>query len=233
MSDRYTDALVEYQARWAELKRQAGVETSHHPDMSHEGPYITISRQLGAGGTDVAHRVAKPLGWRVVDRELLSSIATLTETSEEAVSARDEKASGIFDDYLSHLLLPDDLSHGGYLRQMTRLVASFAREGRVIILGRGANWFLHPARGLRIRIVAPFDVRVAAVVAHEGLSEQAARAKVRAHDAEQRAYVKQSFGKDIDDPIGYDYVLNTGALSLELAADCVASSLARKLGGHL
>jgi cytidylate kinase len=229
MTDRLTDRLVEYQARWSALKAKAGLSDAGAGSMRQEGPYITVSRQLGSGGTRIAERLGESLGWRVVDRQLLKHIAERTDTSERALLARDEKASGILDDYLSHLFVPDDLGQGGYLREMTRLVASFAREGRVVILGRGANWFLDPKRGLRLRIVAPLEERAGNLAEFEDIDEREAERRILSNDEEQRAFVRQTYGKDIDDAGGYDMILNTGVLDLELAVDCAATALARKL----
>ncbi len=226
-----SEHLVEHQARWKQIKEAAGLE-QECPSLEQEGPYLTISRQLGSGGTELAHRVAGPLGWRVVDRELVSAIAEKTHSSLGAVLAHDERASGLLDDYLSHLLVPDDPGHGAYLRAMTMIVASFAREGRVVVLGRGANWFLDPERGLRVRVIRPPGQRIEEVAREEGIDLRAAEERVRRHDEEQRRFIEQTFGRSIDDPLGYDLVLNTGHLTPEQAADIVTAALCRKLQGE-
>ena len=223
-----TEHLVEHQARWRQIKEAAGLE-EECPSLEYEGPYLTVSRQLGSGGTELAHRVAAPLGWRVVDRELVAAIAEKTHASPGAVLAHDERASGLLDDYFSHLLVPDDPGHAAYLRAMTMIVASFAREGRVVILGRGANWFLDPERGLRVRVVAPFSRRVERIARDENLSVREAEEKLRRHDEEQRRFIEQSFGRAIDDPLGYDLVLNTAHLDSDQAAEIVTTGLCRKL----
>ncbi|RMF73245.1 MAG: cytidylate kinase-like family protein [Acidobacteria bacterium] len=223
-----TEHLVEHQARWRQIKEAAGLE-EETPSLEVEGPYLTISRQLGSGGTELAQRVAGPLGWRVVDRELVAAIAEKTRASLGAVLAHDERASGLLDDYLSHLLVPDDPGHAAYLRAMTLIVASFAREGRVVILGRGANWFLDPERGLRVRVVRPFGQRVDQLARDEGLAIRDAEDRLRRHDEEQRRFIEQAFGRSIDDPLGYDLVINTGHLDLDQAAEIVTTALCRKL----
>jgi cytidylate kinase len=227
---RDTGELVEHQARWSDLRRrleQLDRELPRRP--AHGGPWLTMSRQLGAGGQQLARELAAPLGWRVVDQEILADVARRTHSSEELLRARDEHASGLFDDYLSHLLLPSDPGQSGFHTEVMRTVVHFAREGKVVLLGRGANWFLPPRCGLRVRVFAPEPDRVARVVREQGLEEAAALRRVREHDANQRAFIRQVYGRDIDDPLGYDLVVNTGEIDLALAAEIITTALRQRL----
>ena len=54
---------------------------------------ITISRQFGAGGSEVAKRVAAALGWRVVDNELVEQVAARAGLPPERVAEREERVS--------------------------------------------------------------------------------------------------------------------------------------------
>lgn len=228
--DRFTDALVERHARWSQLRDAASSEKPTRTPAF--GPYITISRQLGAGGCELAHVLAAPIGWKVLDREILRSMADLHNASEDALAARDEQPSRLFDDLLSHLLVPGDMGQSGYLSDLARTVGTFAREGRVVVLGRGANWFLSGKYGLKLRTVAPFEQRVASLARRQGIDEKSARTQVERHDRDQKAFIRQTFNRDIDDPLGYDIVLNLGTISLDQAADLAVAALRRKLGGQ-
>lgn len=226
-----TEALVEHQALWRQLKEAAGVLDDARTGVAqHEGPYVTVSRQLGTGGTELARLIAAPLGWKVVDREIIAAIAAQGAGSLHSVSQRDEHAAGIFDDYLSHLLVPDDPGQAGYLRAMACALAAFAREGRVVIVGRGANWILDPGAGLRLRVIAGVRFRIARIREHEpALREDDARARLARHDADQRRFVKQTFGREIDDPAGYDLVFNVETLPLAAAAHVAVAAVTQKL----
>jgi cytidylate kinase len=103
------------------------------------------------------------------------------------------------------------------------------KQGSAVILGRGANWFLDPRFGLRVRIVAPMERRVAAVARELDLPSARAERRVRAYDAGQAAFIRQVFDHDIDDPLGYDLVLNLEALDLEPAVRIAISALRREL----
>lgn len=229
---RRTEALVEHQARWRQLKELAGIADAEATErLRHEGPFVTVSRQLASGGAQLAARIAAPLGWRVVDRELIAAIVHAGEGSESALSLRDEHAAGLFDDYVSHLLVPDDPGQAGYLRAMARAVIAFAHEGRVVILGRGANWLLRSACGLRVRAVADLEARVERLLAREhDLTAHEARTKLLHHDAEQRRFIRQTFGRDIEDPTGYDVVVNLGTVTIEDAARLIVSAVGQRIG---
>jgi cytidylate kinase len=227
------EQLIERQAKLWEVGRRLAREGGEaaRREMVHlgEGPWITISRQIGAGGGAVAQRLAEQLGWQIFDREILAQIARHTHTKEKIISRLDEHAVGRFNDYVNQLIVPDDIGQAGFLVELTRVCWALARQGKAILIGRGANWFLDPRYGLRIRLIAPFDVRVARIARQQGLPEHAATKLVRDHDAEQQGFIRQAFGRHIDDPLGYDLVLNTEHLDDGVAAETAASALCFKL----
>ncbi len=283
--------LVERQGMSFEARRRAADEQQVVP--APREPWITISRQLGSGGNELAHLLAARLGWHVYDHEIVARIARASHVGETIVRGHDERPVGVLQEQLSALMIPSEGGHAAYVDQLTHVIVDIARGGRAVILGRGANWFLDPARGLRLRVVAPERDRVQRVLARLADSgstaaggavsggaaaggvageddaaraaaggaaaggaaagtagggdvaraaadrvkaggaerpalralEQDAQRRVREADAAQRAFVKQSFGRDIDDSSGYDLVLNTGTLGTEAAADLVVSVL--------
>ncbi len=71
-----------------------------------EGPWITISTQLGAGGVELSRGLGARLGWQVFDKEILGEIAKNTNTREKVLSRLDDHAVGAFEDYVTHLFVP-------------------------------------------------------------------------------------------------------------------------------
>ena len=121
------------------------------------------------------------------------------------------------------------LDYAAYLEEMTRVVSGLAQKGQAIILGRGANWFLDARYGLRVRIVAPLDHRVARMAESKGIAEAEARRKLLEFDHDRKAFVQQVFGRDIDDPLGYDLTLNLEYMTPQAAGEFVLTSLRAKL----
>jgi cytidylate kinase len=194
-----------------------------------EGPWISISRQLGSGGTELGHRLGQELDWQVFDREILSAIAEHTHTRETVLRWLDEHAIGPFTDYLARLMNSDIPGQVSFQQETARVVWGLARQGNAIILGRGANWFLDETYGLRLRVTAPLALRVSRIAAAEGLDDARAEQKVREHDERQRGFVRQVFGKEIDAASGYDCILNLGSVGLETATRMVLVALRGKL----
>ena len=68
---------------------------------------ITVTRELGSGGDEIARKVAEMLGYQYVDRRLVEEIADLTDTSPEEVAQYDEKGEGRIQYFLKCLLVPE------------------------------------------------------------------------------------------------------------------------------
>jgi len=113
---------------------------------------------------------------------------------------------------------------------MARVILALGRRGRAILVGRGANWLLDPACGLRLRLVSPLPARIARVAAGEGLAPAEARERIRQDDAARARFIRQAYREEIDDPAGYDLILNVGSLAADAAAECVLAALRHKLG---
>jgi cytidylate kinase len=99
---------------------------------------------------------------------------------------------------------------------------SCARDGGIVIAGRGAPLLLKEVdHALKVRIVAPLEVRVERMMAREGLDHRSATTRIKAHDKEQAARFDYLFGVDWTLPEHYDLVVNTGRGSLDTAAELV------------
>jgi cytidylate kinase len=227
-------AILERQARAWERKRTLVEADSKaaRERLAHlrEGPWLSISRQWGSGGLEVAREAGRRLGWEVYDREILAAIAEQTHTREAVLADLEKGAVGPFRDYISQLIVPGDPGRVTYLVELAKLVWGLARKGHVVLVGRGVNWYLDARYGLRVRIVAPLDHRVARLAAAEGTPEADARRKLLQIDHDRKAFVQQAFGRDINDPLGYDLVLNVERLTVEAAARIIGDALHAKLG---
>jgi cytidylate kinase len=227
------EAMLERQARFWEVRRRLAEEGGEpaRRALAHlpEGPWVSVSRQLGSGGLEVARRIAERLGWQVFDREIVSTIARHTHTQEAVLSYLDERAIGPINDYIARVLDPGLPGQVPFLQEMVRVIWGLAKQGSSVIVGRGANWFLDPRYGLRLRVVAPRNLRVSRIAQARGLAPAEAERTVRLHDARQEEYIRQAFRESIDDPLGYDCVLNLGVLDVEAAVETVHAALRHKL----
>jgi len=227
-------SIVERQATFWDLQRRMAAEGGEPAGvtLAHlaEGPWITVSRQIASGGLELGSRLASELSWQLFDHEILAEIARHTHTREEVLARIDERAISSFAEYISQFVIPGALTQIGYLQELLRVIWGLGKQGGAVILGRGANWILTPRFGLRLRVMAPRDLRVEHLAAQGGLDAAEAERRVEANDAAQAAFIRQVYGRDIDDPLGYDLVLNLGGIDTESAARLCLSALRCKLG---
>lgn len=228
-SNRKVLELADRQGLFTEVRRRSK-DVGLPETRRTEGPWLAVSRQLGSGGSFLAIRVAEALGWKAYDREILAAIAADTRSDEDLLSRLDEQGVAEFHEYLAPLIVPDDPGQARYLKEMTRVIARIAREGRAVLVGRGANWILTPSRGLRVRAVGARDARAAFLAEAEGISLDKARKQVDENDATQKKFIRQAFNREIDDPAGYDLVLNPLDLGLDAATATVLAAAKAKLG---
>lgn len=195
---------------------------------------ITISREIGAGGGEVARRVAETLGWRVVDNELIDQIAARSGLSPAEVAEREERAPGFLERLIRMLTraAPEILSappdedpereEAELVKITESVVAEVAREGRVVLVGRAAPAVLKEDRdGLHVKIVAPRSDRVAAVAQRLAVPKETAEKEVARSDANRARYHQQYYHRDWNDAAQYHLVLNTAWLGVDSAVATV------------
>jgi cytidylate kinase len=221
------EQIIERQAKSWEVRGRMSEEGR---EPVEEGPWLTISKEWGARGVDLAGLLAADLKWQVFDREIVSSIAKQTTMRDAVLSRLDEQAIGAFNDYIVQLLVPSDPGQLTYLQQLVRVIWGLARQGNAIILGRGANWFLKARYGLRVRVIAPVEVRAGFLARQEKIPLVEAGKRIKEYDAKQVAFIQQAYGRDITDPLGYDLTINTAEMELDTAKEIVLSALHSKLG---
>jgi cytidylate kinase len=104
-------------------------------------------------------------------------------------------------------------------------IGTIGKHGRAVIVGRGANFILPPEGIFRVRILAPLEMRVQNVARDFGVPVEEAKRRVLRTESARRAFVRKYFHADIADPVNYDLMINTGALSIEAAEKTVMGAL--------
>ncbi len=104
------------------------------------------------------------------------------------------------------------------LHQIELIILEYALKGNVIIYGRGGQDLLSAVSSvLRVRIIAPFELRVERWAEREWLDPDLARKLVRRSDQQRAGFIKYYFDRDWENPLHYDLVLNTERISEETA----------------
>lgn len=202
---------------------------------------ITLSRQFGAGGAEVAKRVADRLQWRVADNEFVERVAARAGLTPDEVAVREERVPNFLERLAwalasasAELAVPtgatmEGLSEPLMVRVTESVVAEIAREGRVVLVGRGAAAILgERERTLHVQVVAPVGIRVERIAGRLGVPLDEAKKLVHESDGRRSKYHKEYYGRDSADPVNYHMVLNTGYLGLDGTADLMVREAGRR-----
>jgi cytidylate kinase len=192
-------------------------------------PWVAISRAFGSGGGEIARRLAARLNYPIVDKEILEVLVQEGHLREAVVEALDERDRSSLDVWVDGILRGKLQDKDDYLRTLVRVIGGIAIHGHSIIIGRGANFILDPARGLNARIVAPLPQRIETITRIRGLDEAEAAKLVEKIDGERGAFIRRHFHRDIEDPLAYDLIINTAGLGMDLAVDLIERSFRQKL----
>ena len=191
---------------------------------------ITISREYGAGGSELGVLLGKELGWRVLDHELVQQLAARLRCEEGEVVAMDEHALAA----VAVVTAPESRAHSKPWSTDPDCIAAAAREVLqeaasklpLIVVGHGGNClFRGRADVLRVRVTAPFEVRVRRVAKRTGLTPAQAAAEVRRKDSDRQQYLQRYYHSNLNDPCEYDLQVNTAAVPLAAAARLVLALL--------
>jgi cytidylate kinase len=196
--------------------------------LGGQQPMICISREYGARGAAMGRMVAERLGFRYYAQELIHEVAEVAHVRRQLVESLDERVQDGISEWVAGLIKRGGFAPSDYLQNLSKVVLTLGRHGKGVIVGRGAHFILEPKTTLRVRVVAPLEVRVARIAGRDGLSEADARATILRIDGERVAFNKQHYGADIADPIHYDLVVNAGALGLESAAELTVRAYAAR-----
>jgi cytidylate kinase len=202
---------------------------------------ITISREYGSAGGEIATRLARHLKWQLIDHEIVERVALEMGTSLGAAEAYDERTEGILARIFNNLqsLQPAYMAGASpkaflkneetYLKTVSQIVLAAATQGHVIIVGRGSQVLLAQKRDvLHVRIIAPFEKRVDYVMTREGIDRAAAEARIKMKDHDRTKHLETAFHQKPDDAHLYDVVLSTAFLDLDSAVEIISLALQQK-----
>jgi cytidylate kinase len=193
-------------------------------------PSVTISRQMGAGGIEIAELLSDHLAdsskrkWVVFDRNLAELVWRNPNLPGPVERFFHEEVPGAIHDAVQELL--GVRTTGWHLVEHTaETILRLAGLGNVIFIGRGANIITANQKSvLHVRLVAPFAKRVRQIEEHHRLGPQEAVELISATDDTRKRYIKHYFRAEIDDPINYHFVINTGLIGCDEAARIIADA---------
>jgi cytidylate kinase len=179
-------------------------------------PVITLSREMGSRGDDIALAAAERLGLQVVGREVINRAARAAGAPEVALAEIDEL--GLLG------VKPSAAAVRQYGEKVRQIIEEFASQGNVLIAGRGGQIVLAGRPGvLHVRVSAPRPQRVGLVQERCGVPAEVAAARVDASDRARAGFLKRHHNAAWDDPTLYDVVLNMAHVSVAAATDAICA----------
>lgn len=189
--------------------------------------YITISREAGAGGSEVARQLGVRLGWQVFDRNLLDHISERFNADRQMLELVDETGSNWVYDVLGSWMDRQIIPHEKYVMHLSRAIVSVAQCAHGVFVGRGAQFILPRPRGLHVRLVAPETFRLDRLMRENGWDTATARRRMAELDRGRSDFVMRFFHHDVSDPHLYDLVINVGRFAIAGAVEQIASAVER------
>jgi cytidylate kinase len=181
---------------------------------------VTVEREYGSGGGEIARLLATQLGWKLWDQLLTEEIARLANCPKAVVEVREER-----NDPLYYRLFKSFL-RGSYegslnahklnlvdsetiLKITERVVQHAAKTGDCVIVGRGSQHFLRNRPDtLRVFLYAPREDKVRRLL-DRGKSEKEAQQLVDTVDRERVDFIQKYFGVEWPDRPVYHAMINT------------------------
>ncbi len=181
---------------------------------------VTIDREYGCGGAEIAEQLAKHLSWKLWDHLLTEEIARLGNCPERVVEEREERKDPLYYRLFKSFLRGSyegslnahklkEIDSESILKLAEQIVQHAAKRGNCVIVGRGSQYFLRDRDDtLRIFLYAPRKDKVRRLRSR-GKSEEEAQELVDIVDQERADFIAKYFHAEWPNRALYHAMINT------------------------
>lgn len=202
-------------------------------------PFVTISREAGAGGHTLARDILRQMevkypgdlseGWEVFDHKLCMMIAQDAKLGVSFDSLLEEEYRSEVSQVIYEMVAQKASRYQVYKR-IFEIVRILGTLGKCVIVGRAGMCVTHDLPlGVHVRLVASEETRVKRMMQMLECGEKEARRKVREQDRDRRRLLHDFFSRDINDPLLYDAVFNTEMMAVPEIAAVVVDMIGQKM----
>jgi cytidylate kinase len=200
---------------------------------------ITINRESGSGGGEIARLLGEKLGLKVYGRAILQSVADHFNATLEDMDRVKAQRANWWNDFCNFYRQFDTTSRAGnsnpeaspltlYYAE-ARLLRELAEQESCIIVGRaGFHIFRDNPNALHLLIMADRDARIARIAAKQNLSPEEAAKVIDKTDKARDTFVKTVADTSRYDARNYDFVLNVTNMPTEAVAQFLADNIRKK-----
>jgi cytidylate kinase len=223
----------------AMLKKYLKARGRMNADMDVGYPFVTISRQAGAGGHVLARNIVRAVekslpgdmgeGWEVFDHKLCLLIAQDPDLSASFNTLLAEGYRSEISITIEEILIGESRQYRT-MKRLFEVVRGLCSIGKVVIVGRAGNFVaadlpLHA----RVRLVASEEWRTRNMMELLDVSKAEALKALKKQDAERAQLIYDFFNQDINDPLNYDCLLNAECVSSPDMAELVTGLVKQRV----
>ncbi len=177
---------------------------------------VTISRQPGCQGEEIAKKLASKMGYIYLDGILLKEKLLEHQIPDSLFDRYDEKKPG----YWANLSKKTEL----YLNNLKMVILEFASQGDCVLVGRGTQILFAGIPGVvRVRITAPKLVCIRQLAKEQDCSEKEAEKIMRQINNERKGFYRTFFNTNLESNELYDLIINNHYLNIDKVVDVISS----------
>lgn len=190
----------------------------------HNHPFVTISRQTGAGGVNFPEHIVHHINqenqntgskWMYFDKDILEIVLEKHNLPKEIKKFMPEKKVSEFQDVIEQLFKLHPNEHR-LITKVSDTILHLSHLGNVVLVGRGSNIITsHSKNGLHLRLIDKLENRIEHIMNFFKLNRVQALKLIQAEDKNREKYIKKYFNKDINDSSLYSLVINIGAFKID------------------
>ena len=208
-------------------------------------PFVTISRQAGAGGTTLAQHLVERLNdvnpdaerpWTCWDRELVERVAADHHISQELIDSLEDVHRPWLEDFFTGLSFgngaeqPDELA---VYHRVAAAIRALARLGRVVLVGRGGVCITrNMPGGVHVRLVAPQRQRIAFMMRKFNVSQDVAAQQVSRLDRNRESFYRRYWPTHPLASEMFTVTLNTADLTEDQLVECLVPLIFARRNGR-
>ncbi len=208
-------------------------KSSMHTERNTK-PFITISRETGAGGFDFANKLLDRINsikpeekWALFDKNILEKVMEDYEMPRELERFMPERKIPEFQTVLEQLFGLHPSEHK-LIHRISMTIYHLAYLGNIILVGRGANIITAGLKhGLHLRLIEPLDRRVAYSAEYFNIDRGAALKFIETEDRNRKEYIKKYYSKNIDDGHLYSIIINFGRVEKDAAIKSLSKLISK------
>lgn len=192
-------------------------------------PFVTISRQGGAGGHTIGQLLVTRLNeldpserpWTLWDRQLVEKIVADHNVERDLVEHLGESNRTWMEDFLAGLAFDVGQTEARVYQYVATTMRALAHQGRVVLVGRGSVYITrHMPGGVHLRLVAPVEFRVSAMAKQLNMTMEAAAAHVHQLDKMRDAFYRRYWPRQVVANEAFSLTINTAMVDETRAVEC-------------